>query len=62
MKRFRKIAIMSIFAGMALTPSAALADPYYFNDGAGTCGWIDCGQNGCVTLITFPCPREVGGD
>jgi hypothetical protein len=59
---FRKLAVLSIFVGTAIAPTAALADPYYFNDGAGTCGWIDCGPNGCAILISYPCPREVGGD
>jgi hypothetical protein len=63
---FRVYAALAMTVGAALSPTAAIAQGnswpgWYFNDGAGTCGWIQCGPNGCVVMDTFPCPREVSG-
>ena len=63
----RKIAV-GLFAFAAIAPTAAIAADYsswglhYFNDGAGSCGYISCGPDGCIVIDEFPCPREVGGD
>lgn len=69
MKRFtiRRSIIAGLAAMAALVPTAAFAQMsgwglWYFNDGAGTCGYISCGPNGCSVIDTFPCPREVSGD
>jgi hypothetical protein len=52
-----------VAAGFLLSPTAALADEswpgYYFNDGNGNCGYVQCGPNGCAILDEYPCPREV---
>ena len=65
-KSIIRVAALAMFVGAALSPAAAIAQgngwpAYYFNDGAGTCGWIQCGPNGCAIMDMFPCPREVSG-
>ncbi|HEX8572572.1 MAG TPA: hypothetical protein VF759_07465 [Allosphingosinicella sp.] len=61
---FRMAALgLAVAAGMA--PGIATAQQvgyYYFNDGNGNCGYISCGDYGCVVVDRFPCPREVGDD
>jgi hypothetical protein len=50
-----------IYAGA--TPSLAFAETIkYFNDGAGNCGYVSCGANGCAVIDMFPCPKEVSDD
>lgn len=57
----RKLTVVALTVGAALTPAVALADTItYFNDGNGTCGYVDCGAYGCQVIDTFPCPRELG--
>lgn len=64
----RNFAAVGLFALAALTPTAAMADEdpptgwYYFNDGNGTCGYAQQTPYGWQVIMTFPCPREVGGD
>ena len=64
----RKIAVMGLVVAGMLSPVAAEAADFsswgmfYFNDGSGTCGYVSCGENGCITIDTFPCPREVSGE
>ena len=62
MKRYmnRKLVYLGLTVAAALTPAAAMADTYWFNDGNGTCGYVSCGPYGCQVLETFPCPKEVG--
>jgi hypothetical protein len=62
----RNFAAVGLFAVAAMSPTAVSAQSgwgaWYFNDGAGTCGWVSCGPNGCSVISSFPCPREVSGD
>jgi hypothetical protein len=61
----RKLSILGAFVAAAVAPTASFADPegwYYFNDGQGNCGYVECGAYGCQVIDTFPCPREVGGN
>ena len=60
----RKVGILGLVVAAAMTPGVAFAQYgyYYFNDGAGNCGYISCGPYGCAVVETFPCPREVGDD
>lgn len=62
-----KLASLGLVAAALAMPSTALAeDPpvgwYYFNDGAGTCGYMQQTPYGWQVIMTFPCPREVSGD
>lgn len=63
----RVSAALAMVVGTALVPAAASAQGgsgwgyFYFNDGAGTCGYISCGAYGCGVIDTFPCPNEVSG-
>lgn len=61
MIRLGKAAVVA--ATIALAPTAALADEswpgWYYNDGNGNCGYVQCGPNGCSVIDQFPCPNEV---
>ncbi|HYI48853.1 MAG TPA: hypothetical protein VEX35_10355 [Allosphingosinicella sp.] len=66
-KSIIRISAAAMFVGAALAPTAAIAQGgsgwgyFYFNDGAGNCGYISCGAYGCSVVDEFPCPREVSG-
>ena len=65
----RVSAALAMVVGTVLTPTVASAQYgctsqcgyFYFNDGAGTCGYVSCSQYGCGVIDTFPCPNEVSG-
>jgi hypothetical protein len=61
----RKLAVAGLVVAAAMTPTVGLAQyqyGYYFNDGNGNCGYVECGPYGCVVLASWVCPREVSGD
>ena len=59
----RKAAVIGAFVAATVMPTAAFADEgyYYFNDGQGTCGYMQETPYGWQVIMTFPCPREVSG-
>ena len=65
MKRLRKFAALGLAAAAFAMPATAFADPpygyYYFNDGNGTCGYMQETPYGWQVVMTFVCPREVSG-
>ena len=76
MKKFglRNFVSLGLAAAAMVMPTTAFADEpsppppppgtgiYYFNDGGGTCGYIQQTPYGWQVIMTFPCPREVGTD
>ncbi len=64
--KFRKLAMLGLFASSLVSPTIAFADDppdppggyYYFNDGAGTCGYAQETPWGWQVIMTFPCPRR----
>jgi len=67
MKTSHILAALGLAVSAFALPAAALADPpyggyYYFNDGAGTCGYMQETPYGWQVVMTFVCPREVSGD
>lgn len=61
----RKFGVLGLTIAAAMAPAAALAQQtggYYFNDGNGNCGYVECGSNGCVVIERWACPREMGDD
>ena len=67
--RLRNFASLALVVAAFVAPTTAFADDppdpgtgyYYFNDGQGTCGYMQETPYGWQVIMTFPCPREVGG-
>lgn len=49
-------------APVSADPPIPIPEYYTYNDGQGNCYTIACGNNGCVVIDIYPCPREMGRD